>query len=106
MLSSTLIVIVLFVYFLICAAQLQMRRQLEEQSPERIRIRMWLYPWLTYLAMIAIIVVVGSMYFIKDSRSQLVLSLLSLAVVIAAYLVRKRLQKAAGRAIVTAGAAQ
>jgi L-asparagine transporter-like permease len=55
--------------------------------------------------MIAIVVVVGSMYFIKDSRSQLVLSLLSLAVVIAAYAVRKRRQKAAGRAIVTAGAA-
>jgi GABA permease len=97
--------IVLFVYFLICAAQLQMRRRLEAESPERMRIRMWLYPWLTYLAMIAIVVVVGSMYFIKDSRSQLVLSLLSLAVVIGAYALRKRRQKAAAPAVVTAGAA-
>jgi GABA permease len=97
--------IVLFVYFLICAAQLRMRRQLEEESPERIRIRMWLYPWLTYLAMIAIVAVVGSMYFIEDSRSQLVLSLVSLAVVVAAYVWRKRRQEAAGPAIVPAGAA-
>jgi GABA permease len=97
--------IVLFVYFLICAAQLRMRRQLEAESPERIRIRMWLYPWLTYLAMIAIAVVVGSMYFIEDSRSQLVLSLLSLAVVVAAYVWRKRRQEAAGPAIVPTGAA-
>jgi GABA permease len=97
--------IVLFVYFLICAAQLRMRRQLEQESPERIRIRMWLYPGLTYLAMIAIVAVVGSMYFIEDSRSQLVLSLVSLAVVVAAYVWRKRRQEAAGPAIVPTGAA-
>jgi GABA permease len=82
--------IVLFVYFLICAAQLRMRRTLERESPELIRVRMWLYPWLTYLAMVGIVVVVASMYFIKDSRSQLVLSFVSLAVVVAAYLMRKR----------------
>ena len=28
-------------------------------TPELIRVRMWLYPWLTYLAMAAIVVVVG-----------------------------------------------
>jgi hypothetical protein len=38
----------------------------------------------------AIVVVVGSMYFIKDNRSQLVLSFVSLAVVAGAYLLRKR----------------
>jgi GABA permease len=97
--------IVLFVYFLICAAQLRMRRQLEQESPERLRIRMWLYPALTYLAMTAIVVVVGSMYFIEDSRTQLLLSLLSLAVVAIAYVVRKRRQAAAGPAIAQAGAA-
>jgi GABA permease len=97
--------IVLFVYFLICAAQLRMRRRLEEASPERLRIRMWLYPWLTYLAMTAIVVVVGSMYFIEDSRSQLLLSLLSLAVVVTAYVVRKRRQAAVGPEILPAGAA-
>jgi GABA permease len=98
--------IVLFVYFLICAAQLRMRRQLERDRPERLRIRMWLYPFLTYLAMIAIVVVIGSMYFIKDSRSQLLLSLLALAVAIGAYALRKRRQKAAAPAIVTAGTAR
>ena len=51
---------------------------------------MWLYPWLTYLAMAAIVVVVGSMYFIAGSRSQLVLSFISLAVVVGAYQLRKR----------------
>lgn len=82
--------IVLFVYFLICAAQLRMRRQLERDSPGQISVRMWLYPGLTYLSMVAIVVVVGSMYFIADSRSQFLFSFLSLAVVVGAYLVRKR----------------
>ena len=82
--------IVLFVYFLICTAQLRMRRQLERDDPELIRVRMWLFPWLTYLAMAAIVVVVGSMYFIAGSRSQLLLSFISLAVVVIAYQLRKR----------------
>ena len=51
---------------------------------------MWLFPWLTYLAMAAIVVVVASMYFIDGSRSQLVLSFISLAAVIGAYLWRRR----------------
>jgi GABA permease len=39
--------IVLFVYLLICVAELRMRRQLEAEQPERLRLRMWMYPWLT-----------------------------------------------------------
>lgn len=97
--------IVLFVYFLICAAQLRMRRQLERERPEPPVVRMWLFPWLTYLAMIAIVVVVGSMYFIEDSRSQLVFSLISLAVVAGAYVLRKRRGRAAGPAIAPAAPA-
>ncbi len=82
--------VVLFVYFLICAAELRMRRELEREHPEGLRVRMWLYPWLTYLTMAGIVVVVGSMYFIEDTRSQLLFSLGSLVVVIAAYQLRKR----------------
>ena len=88
--------IVLFVYFLICAAELRMRRELERESPELIRVRMWLYPWLTYLAMAAIVVVVASMFFIDGTRSQFVLSFLSLAAVIGAYLWRRRRGLSAG----------
>jgi GABA permease len=97
--------IVLFVYFLICAAQLRMRRRLERESPEPPLVRMWLFPWLTYLTMIAIVAVVGSMYFIKDSRSQLVFSLISLAVVAGAYVLRERHGHAAGPAIAPAAPA-
>jgi L-asparagine transporter-like permease len=48
-------VIALFVYLLIAAAQLRMRRQLERDAPEKLTVKMWLYPWLTWLSIIAIV---------------------------------------------------
>jgi GABA permease len=95
--------IVLFVYLLICVAEVRMRRELEAHEPERLRIRMWMYPWLTYLTIVAIIVVIGSMYFIHASRSQLLLSLISLAVVIGAYFILKRRREPATGLTVTGG---
>ena len=73
--------VALFVYLLIAAAQLRMRRQLERDEPERLTLRMWGFPWLTYLSMAAIVVVIVSMAFVDDVRSQLPASLGSLAVV-------------------------
>ena len=82
--------VVLFVYLLITLAELRMRRQLEREEPERIKVRMWLYPWLTLLAAGAIAAILVSMYFTAGTRSQLVLSVVSLAVVLALYWVRRR----------------
>jgi GABA permease len=77
--------IVLFVYALICASQIKLRRELEREAPERLKLKMWLFPYLSYLTVGGIAVVVGSMYFVDGSRSQLLLSFLSLGVVLAAY---------------------
>jgi GABA permease len=82
--------IVLFVYALICIAQIRMRRQLEREAPEKLRLKMWLFPYLSYLTLFAIGVVVASMYFVEGSRSQLLLSFVSLGVVVGAYAVRAR----------------
>ena len=51
---------------------------------------MWGYPWLTWLVIVAIVVVIGSMAFVDDVRVQLWWSLGSLAVVLAAYAARAR----------------
>jgi GABA permease len=82
--------VVLFVYLLITIAELRMRRRLEREEPERIQVRMWFYPWLTYLTAVAIVAVLVAMYFTAGTRSQLVLSLVSFAVVLALYWVRQR----------------
>src|SRR4051794_32683234 len=76
--------VALFCYLLIALAELRMRRRLEAESPERLKLRMWAYPWLTYASMAAMVAVIVSMAFVKDVRSQLIPSLISLAVVLAA----------------------
>src|SRR3954451_18636737 len=39
--------VALFIYLLIAVSQLVLRRRLEREAPERLKVRMWAYPWLT-----------------------------------------------------------
>jgi GABA permease len=82
--------VALFVYLLIAISELRMRARLEREDPERLEVRMWGYPWLTYLVIAAIAVVIGSMAFVDETREQLWWSLGSLAVVLIAYAIRAR----------------
>lgn len=82
--------IALFVYLLIAISELVMRRRLERESPELLQIRMWLFPWLTYLSIAAIVAVLLAMFVISDLRPQIIASSISLAVILAAYLLRRR----------------
>jgi GABA permease len=88
--------VALFVYLLICVSQLVLRRRLEREEPERLEVRMWLFPYLTYFTIAAIVVVIGSMAFVGDVRSQLWLGLLSVGVVLAAYFVKRSVSEDAG----------
>jgi GABA permease len=81
--------VALFVYLLIAVSQLVMRRKLEREDPERLQVRMWLYPYLTYFAIAAIGVVIVSMALVEKVRSQLYLGLLSVAVVLVAYFIKR-----------------
>jgi GABA permease len=97
--------IALFVYLLIAVSELRMRRQLEREAPERLKVRMWAFPYLTYLAIAAMVVVIGAMALVDDVRSQLIPSFISLAVVLAAYWVTSRAERRQRRrAPATAGA--
>lgn len=74
--------IILFVYLLIAVSQLVLRRR---TSPERLVVKMWLYPGLTIATIAAMAGVLVLMWFNVDSRSQLLLSLGSFALVLALY---------------------
>jgi GABA permease len=82
--------VALFCYVLIALAELRMRRRLEAKAPERLKLRMWLFPWLTYLAIAGMVAVIVAMAFVDDVRSQLIPSFVSLAVVLAAAYLRYR----------------
>jgi GABA permease len=81
--------IALFVYLLIAVSELVTRRRLEREAPERLRIRMWFYPWLTYLSIFGILAVLIAMFFIPGLRPQIIASLISLGVILIAYFLRK-----------------
>jgi GABA permease len=81
--------IALFVYLLIAVSQLVMRRRLEREAPERLELKMWFYPWLTYLSIVGIVAVLIGMAVISDLRPLLIASLISLGVMLVAYALRK-----------------
>jgi GABA permease len=81
--------IALFVYLLIAVSELVTRRRLEREAPERLRIRMWFYPWLTYLSIFGIVAVLIAMFLIPALRPQIIASLISLGVILIAYFLRK-----------------
>ena len=81
--------IALFAYLLIAISELVMRRRLERENPESLQLKMWFYPWLTYLSIAAMVAVLVAMFVIPDQRPLLIASLISLGVILAAYLLRR-----------------
>ncbi|ANH91536.1 amino acid transporter [Streptomyces sp. SAT1] len=43
--------VILVVWIFIAAAQLRLRRRLEREAPDRLAVRMWAFPWLTWVAL-------------------------------------------------------
>jgi GABA permease len=81
--------IALFAYLLIAISELVMRRRLEREAPERLQLKMWLYPWLTYLSIAAMVAVLIAMAVIPAQRPLLIASLVSLGVILIAYVIRR-----------------
>jgi GABA permease len=78
--------VILFVYLLIAISQFVLRRRTPE---DRLTIKMWFFPVLTILAAAGIVAVLLQMGFNSDTRSQLLLSLLSWAFVLLCYAITR-----------------
>lgn len=74
--------IILFVYLLIAISQIVLRRRSDEAT---LPIRMWLFPGLSYVVVLAILAVLAQMALTSSVRPQLLLSLLAWAVVVGLY---------------------
>ncbi|MPY52561.1 amino acid permease [Streptomyces acidicola] len=94
--------VALFVWLVICFSQLRLRKVIEREEPEKLVVRMWLYPYLTWATIALILFVLG--YMLTDTehgnRDILLLSLLVAAVVVGVSLVKERLL-GGGRATAT-----
>jgi GABA permease len=73
----------LFVYLMICIAQIKLRPRFEKEG--RLQFKMWGYPWLPGLVTAAIVAVLVSMAFDEANRVSLWQSLLAWAVILIAY---------------------
>ncbi|MGG0185103.1 GABA permease [Bacillus rhizoplanae] len=89
--------IALLVYLAIAVSHLRMRRKLEKENPEAMKLKMWLFPYLTYVTIIAMVVILIAMAFIDSMRSQFFLTMMITILVIISYFVSKR--KTAHRSI-------
>jgi GABA permease len=78
--------VILFVYLLIAISQFVLRRRTPE---ENLTVKMWFFPVLTILAAAGIVAVLAQMGFKEETRSQLLLSLLSWGVVLVLYAVTR-----------------
>ncbi|MEV2212619.1 amino acid permease [Streptomyces sp. NPDC050997] len=77
--------VALFVWLVICFSQLRMRKIIQAEAPEKLVVRMWLYPYLTWATAALIVFVLGYMLTDTehDGRTTVLLSLLVAAGVIA-----------------------
>ena len=81
------------IYLLACFAHLRLRRRIERTAPERLTLKVWLFPWLSWLTIAAMIGVLVAMAATPALASQLYASLIAVAVVALAYgavLLRRR----------------
>jgi L-asparagine transporter-like permease len=85
--SGALIVVI---YGLTCAAQIRLRMARERAGLGPPELRVWLFPWASYAAIIAMILVLVAMALDKDMASEFWASAISIAVAFAAYLLFRR----------------
>jgi GABA permease len=86
--------VAIFVYVLIAVSQLKLRARLEREAPEKLRVRMWCYPYLTCFAIVGMVGILVAMAFIPDQRTPLWLGVVSLGVLLVAYAWRVRKRRA------------
>ncbi|MFV5992614.1 amino acid permease [Streptomyces sp. NPDC056231] len=66
--------VLLFVWGLIAASQLRLRRRIEREAPEALTLRMWFFPWLTWLTLVALAAVLVLMLTDEVARPQVLWS--------------------------------
>ncbi|CAM5406798.1 amino acid permease [Streptomyces xanthochromogenes] len=74
--------VLLFVWALIALSQLRLRRRIEREAPETLTLKMWAFPFLTWVALAAMAAVLVLMLFDATARPQVLWSAGATAVVL------------------------
>lgn len=89
--------LVIFIYIMVALAQIRIRRQRELARTPEPAITMWLFPWLSYVAVGGMIAVLVAMAFTPAFAADFQFSLLALGVASAAYFVRRKCRSNIGQ---------
>ena len=89
-LLSSCSAITLILYLIIAFSQLKMRRKMEKENPELLKVKMWLFPYLTYFTILVITALLIAMFFIESMRSQILFTCIVVPVVMIFYLVTQK----------------
>ncbi|ATL27775.1 amino acid permease [Streptomyces formicae] len=84
--------VALFVWLMISFTQLRMRGIILREEPEKLVVKMWLFPYLTWVTIAMISFVLVYMLTDEAGRKQVLLSLLAAAFVVVFSLVRERIR--------------
>ncbi|MGW4759417.1 amino acid permease [Streptomyces chartreusis] len=85
--------VALFVWLVICFTQLRLRGILLREAPEKVTVKMWLFPYLTWATAAMITFVLVYMLFDDANREVVLLSVLVAAIVVAIGVVLQAVQK-------------
>ncbi|MBL3967560.1 amino acid permease [Burkholderia sp. KCJ3K979] len=81
---------VMIVWIFIIVAHFAMRRQTKHEQRDPTAFRAWFYPVSNWVALLALVAVLGSQAFNPDSRFQFWFTVLTALAIVAAYLLRRR----------------
>ena len=79
--------IIVFVYMMVIVAQIRLRRERERLGEPAPAVTMWLFPWASYAALLAMAALLIAMAFSDKTSTDLYVSLGTLAVTVVLYLV-------------------
>ena len=93
--------LMVFIYMMIAVAHLRVRRAREARGAPEPALKMWLFPWANYLALGGMAAVLVAMALTPDMQRDLKVSVLSLLIAVAAFLLvngRRRVRVVASAA--------
>ena len=90
-LVSSIGAILLVLFITICASQLVLGARVRRLQPHRLTLRMWAFPYLTWVVLAGLVTIGVAMAVIPDQRQALGATLGSVVVVLVAYELRRRL---------------
>jgi GABA permease len=85
--------LIVFVYMIICFAQINLRRRREREGLPAPAVTMWLFPYLSYAAIAGMAAVLVAMAFTPHLQRDFYVSCVTLALAIAAYLIVHRVRQ-------------